>query len=168
VCRILPAVPTVAPAQHRRKWKMKTVPPRSLLYLALVALPLSLGSRLPADTFTAQLSGAAEVPPIQSQATGTATVTIDGNQLTYKIEVKDLDNPTMAHIHEGAPGSDGPPVVPLWSGQKSIGFTGVLAEGKVTVKPDVIAAIRAGKTYVNIHTEVHASGELRGQLEPAK
>lgn len=146
---------------------MKTPPPRSLLYLALVALPLSLGSRLPADTFTAKLSGANEVPPIKSQATGTATVTIDGNELTYKIEVKNLDNPTAAHIHEGARGFDGPPVVPLWSGGKSIGFTGVLAQGKVTVKPEVIAAIRAGKTYVNVHTKVRSSGELRGQLEPA-
>jgi hypothetical protein len=168
VCRTLPAVPTVATAQQRRKWKMKTVSPRSLLYLALVALPLSLGSRLPADTFTAKLSGGAEVPPIDSQATGTATVTIDGDQLTYKIEVKNLDTPTMAHIHQGARGFDGPPIVPLWSGEKPIGFTGVLAEGTVTVKPDVIAAIRAGKAYVNVHTKVHSSGELRGQLEPVK
>lgn len=147
---------------------MKTPPPRSLLYLALAALPLSLGAHLQVETFTATLSGGSEVPPITSSATGTATVTIDGNQLTYKIEVKNLDNPTMTHIHQAARGLDGPPVVPLWSGQKPIGFTGVLTEGKVTVKPDVIAAIRAGKTYVNVHTKVHPSGELRGQLEPAK
>lgn len=151
---------------------MKTLPTRStrstrsLVYLALAALPVSLGARLPAETFTATLSGASEVPPVTSQATGTVTVTIDGNQLSYKIEVKNLDNPTMAHIHDAGPGRDGPPIVPLWKGDKAIGFTGVLAQGKVTVKPSDIAAIRSGKTYVNVHTRNHPSGELRGQLTP--
>jgi CHRD domain len=147
--------------------RTKTLPTRAMLYLAIAALPLSLGARLPADTFTATLSGSSEVPPMQSSATGTATVTLDGNKLTYKIEVKNLDNPTMAHIHKGAPGTDGAPIVPLWKGAKSIGFTGVLAEGTVTVTSDVAAAIRSGDTYVNVHTKQHPAGELRGQLAPA-
>lgn len=146
---------------------MKTLPARSVLYLTLAALPLSLGARRPAETFTATLSGGSEVPPITSKATGSATVTLDGNKLSYEIRVKNLDNPTMAHIHKGAPGHDGPHIVPLWDGDKPIGFTGVLAKGTVTVKPEVAAAIRSGNAYVNVHTQEHPSGELRGQLEPA-
>jgi hypothetical protein len=146
---------------------MKTLPTRSTLFLALLALPLALGARPKPESFTAALSGANEVPANDSKATGTATVTIDGNQLTFKVEVSNLDNATMAHIHGAAPGQNGGVLVPLYKGDGAAGFSGVLAQGTVTVEPAVVEAIRAGNAYVNVHTKANPRGELRGQLEPA-
>ncbi len=142
--------------------------PKRALPLALVpALFWAPGSVRPADTYTAALSGANEVPAVTSDATGTATVTIDGNELSWRVEVKGLDNPTMAHIHGAAPGENGGVLVPLFREDKGEDFSGVLTEGKTTVEDDVIAAIRSGNAYVNVHTKANPRGEIRGQLKAA-
>ena len=145
---------------------MYTLPKRSTLFL-VPFLFMALGARQPADQFTATLSGASEVPAVESTATGTATVTIDGHTVSWKVEVKGIDNPTMAHIHGAAPGENGGVLVPLFRDAKGEGFSGVLTEGSTEVKDEVIAAIRAGNAYVNIHTKANPRGELRGQLKPA-
>lgn len=142
--------------------------PRRTLSLALVpALFWFLGSVRAPDTFTATLSGADEVPAVETAATGTATVTLDGNELSWRVEVKGLDNATMAHIHGAAPGENGGVMVPLFREDKGANFSGLLTEGTTTVEDDVVRAIRAGNAYVNVHTTAHPRGELRGQLEPS-
>jgi hypothetical protein len=142
--------------------------PKRLVPLVLVpALVWGLGSVRPPETFTATLTGAAEVPAVTSEATGTATVTIDGHELSWRVEVKALDDATMAHIHGAAPGENGGVLVPLFREDKSGAFSGVLTEGKTTVDDDVIAAIRAGNAYVNVHTRANPRGEIRGQLKAA-
>jgi len=146
---------------------MPNLPKRVLPLTLFAALVWALGSVPPADTYTATLSGANEVPAVESDATGTATVTIDGNVLSWRVEVKGLDNPTMAHIHGAAAGENGGVLVPLFREDKGEDFSGVLTEGKTTVEDDVIAAIRAGNAYVNVHTEANPRGEIRGQLEAA-
>jgi hypothetical protein len=141
--------------------------PRRSLPLALVpALVWALGARRPAEEFTATLDGASEVPAVQTHATGSATVTIDGDQLTWHVEVSGIDHPTMAHIHGAAPGENGGVLVPLFREDKGEGFSGVLTEGSTTVEADVIEAIRAGNAYVNVHTQTNPRGEIRGQLTP--
>jgi len=146
---------------------MKILPNRSLLLVTLAALPLALAARPKAETFTAALSGSNEVPAVDSKASGTATVTLDGNKLTFKLEVSNLDNATMAHIHGAESGKNGGVLLPLYAGEGSAGFSGVLAQGTVTVGDNVLEAIRSGDAYVNVHTKAHPGGELRGQLKPA-
>jgi trimeric autotransporter adhesin len=146
---------------------MKILPGRSTWLLTLVALPLALGARRQAQTFTATLSPSSEVPAVDSKASGKATVTIDGNQLSFKVEVSNIDNATMAHIHAGAAGANGGVLVPLYKGDGSAGYSGTLAEGKATVEANVIEAIKSGNAYVNVHTKANPKGELRGQLVPS-
>ena len=148
---------------------MKTLPARTALFLALLALPLALGARAKPEKFTATLSGASEVPANASKATGKATVTIDGDKLTFELDVSNMSDATMAHIHGAAPGKNGGVLVPLYKSDSAAGFSGsgVLAQGTVTVKPEVVKAIEAGDAYVNVHTKANPRGELRGQLKPA-
>ena len=86
----------------------------------------------------------------------------------------------MAHIHLQAPGANGPIVVWLYPPapppQLIPGrFDGVLAEGTFTAAnlmgplagmslEDLVAEMRAGNTYVNIHTTANPGGEVRGQI----
>ena len=143
---------------------MSKLPTRSLSLLLAPALFLALGSRPAAEQFTATLDGASEVPAVDTDATGTATVTIDGNELSWHLEVTGLDNPTMAHIHGAAPGENGGVLVPLFREEKGADFSGVLSEGRTTVDDSVLEAIRAGNAYVNVHTAANPRGEIRGQL----
>ena len=134
------------------------------------------------QTFTASLDGASEVPKVNSKATADATFTVspDGNKIEYTLMVRDLTDPTMAHIHVGMPGKNGPVVAALYptanakpaKGQEN----GQLVQGEITaanlVGPDkgkplsvLVKAIQDGDAYVNIHTQEHKSGEIRGQLK---
>lgn len=125
--------------------------------LCLLAVPAM------AQTYTAQLSGASEVPPTASQGTGTATVTLHGTTLDYTVSYKGLTGtPLMAHIHGPAePGKNAGVMVPL----KDV--TADPIKGTATATQQQIDDIKAGKTYVNIHTEKNKGGEIRGQLKPA-
>ena len=141
------------------------------------------GAAIAADqTYTATLDGASEVPKVNSKATADATFTVspDGNKIEYTLMVHDLNDPTMAHIHVGMPGKNGPVVAPLYptanakpiKGQEN----GQLVQGEITaanlVGPEkgkplsaLVKAIKDGDAYVNIHTQEHKSGEIRGQLK---
>jgi hypothetical protein len=125
--------------------------------------------------FEATLTGAAERPtPVSTNATGTATVTIDeANQtLTFNVTVSSLVDATLAHIHTGGVDEAGPPVVTLLSTQVAGTTNGVLASGTIQASAisggetfaTLVEKIRNGTTYVNVHTVANASGEIRGQL----
>src|SRR5215475_6040825 len=72
--------------------------------------------------FSANLSGKSEVPPVDTKASGTAQfqISADGKQIDYELNVKDLNNFMMAHIHQGKSGENGPPVVMLSMGKGKI------------------------------------------------
>lgn len=101
----------------------------------------------------------------------------DGKQLDYKLTVKDIENVTAAHIHLGKKGENGPPVAGIFAGPKKTGkFKGVLAEGVITDKDlmgdfqgkgldALVKEIKAGNTFVNVHTDAHPDGEIRGQIK---
>jgi hypothetical protein len=161
-------------------------------FFALAMLLAACSSSVPGDSlevlsahnrnFRAHLSGSEEVPPADTRAQGQAIFQLskDGTELSYKLIVANIENVTMAHIHLAPRGQNGPVVVWLYpegpppqliSGR----FNGVLAEGVITeadlVGPlagasfdDFIAEIRAGKTYVNVHTSQFPPGEVRGQI----
>ncbi len=145
---------------------MVKLPKRSMLLLVPVLFAV-LGARPSADQFTATLSGANEVPAVETTGSGTATVTIDDHTVTWKVEVTGVDHPTMAHIHGAAPGENGGVILPLFKEDKGADFSGVLTEGSATVEDSVLEAIRSGNAYVNVHTQANPAGAMRGQLKPA-
>jgi hypothetical protein len=124
------------------------------------------------------LTGAEEVPAVVTGAQGQATLKIadDGESITYKLNVSDMDGVIQAHIHLGAAGVNGAPVAFLFGPVTGgVDANGRLASGTITadnlVGPlageplsDLIAAIESGGAYVNVHTVAHEGGEIRGQL----
>ncbi len=152
-----------------------------LLAVALVvALPLAA---LAAEPFTATLTGDAETPPVETDATGSANVTIsdDGTSIDFEVTFEGLSGDgtaTMAHIHFGPNQNEpGPPIiwfteVGVTDGSNSSPLSGTATEDDFTPNADAgpqtwdeaLEAIRAGDTYVNVHTTTNPGGEIRGQL----
>lgn len=109
---------------------------------------------------TAVLSGASEVPPNASTATGSASVWLNPGQsrVCYAVTVEGLTGTLSgAHIHIGAAGVNGPVKVPLAIPDLA---------GCADVDPELIKAIRQnpGNYYINVHTSAFPGGEIRGQL----
>jgi len=116
--------------------------------------------------FGTTLAGANEVPgPGDSDATGSAAITIDmtNGQVCYNLAVQNLTLPaTMAHIHRGAAGESGPPVVPFDKAPDASGN----AVGCVLVDAALLQEIANNPAgfYVNVHTSDFPDGAARGQL----
>ncbi len=106
------------------------------------------------------LKGDAEVPPVTTAATGTVDINVaPDHKVSGSIKISGLV-PTMAHIHEGAVGKNGPPIVTLIkAGNDS--FT-VPADAKLSDAQ--YASYLDGKLYVNVHSANFPNGELRAQL----
>lgn len=137
--------------------------------------------------FIAHLSGDAERPtPVDTDAGGLAVFHLnkEGTELRYKLIVTNIENVTQAHIHCGSADVAGP-VVAFLFGFVAEGVTqnGVLAAGTITAgdvipRPDsaqcpggvanfdeLLAKMRSGDAYVNVHTLQFPGGEIRGQTE---
>src|SRR5260370_10429563 len=87
--------------------------------------------------FEATLSGQEQAPQIDTPAKGTFVLSGNGKSLRYTLSVADVENATMAHIHIGHLGEEGPIAVWLYPSNPSPverkgKFTGVLAEGTIT------------------------------------
>ena len=106
------------------------------------------------------LSGANEVPPVTTTASGTGTVTINADHtVTAKISARGM-TATASHIHEGAMGANGPVIVPF---VKSGDNTFEAPPGS-KLTDEQFASYKAGKLYVNVHSAAHPGGEIRAQL----
>jgi hypothetical protein len=132
--------------------------------------------------------------PADSKGQGEAIFRVsgDGSSVDFRVIASNIDNVIMSHIHCGNAGSSGPirmwlyPVIgpsgaPAASGSGP--HNGVLASGTFNPTgvtcPDgtpLLDAIRAGRTYVNVHTNDGVGavntgpgdfpgGEIRGQLD---
>jgi hypothetical protein len=108
------------------------------------------------------LSGAQEVPPVTTSASGEASITVaaDG-AVSGSITTKGVVA-TMAHIHMAPAGQNGPVVVPMT--QTADGVWSIAAGAKLTA--DQLKAYQAGELYVNVHSAEHKGGEIRAQLKP--
>ena len=112
--------------------------------------------------FDANLTGANEVPPADPDGTGTAQVHIASalNTICTELEIRDIGAVTAAHIHRGAAGVNGPPVVTLSiPGDDDSDDCDVVADALL----DEIVDNPAG-FYVNVHTADYPNGAIRGQL----
>src|ERR1700735_1979319 len=126
----------------------------------VVAAPMS---------FKATLNGAQQVPPVTTSATGTADLTYDPSTrvLTWNVSYSGLSGPaTMAHIHgPAAAGKNAPPVIFL--SEKGAAVANPI-KGQATLTPEQAQQMMAGDWYINIHTQAHGDGEIRGQVVPPK
>ena len=138
------------------------------------------GQPVPSEVFAARaLSGTKERPnPVTTTATGSATFEVQsGGSVRYNVAVSGITGVIMAHIHTGVADSAGPIAVTLFTSTTPTGpLTGTLATGSFTstnvqlsgVSLDsLLSLMRRGRTYVNVHTQVNQSGEIRAQIEPA-
>lgn len=109
------------------------------------------------------LSGANEVPAVNTSATGTARIRVTANKKLYSIvSVSNLqtgDAVTAAHIHAGAAGTNG--AVLLGIAANAADF----AVEKVFTLSDVIYnSLKTDALYVNVHSTLYANGVVRGQI----
>ena len=163
--------------------------PRSLVArvlaaaLALAGLACSNDNTAPAAAtrFTVTLTSANERPtPNSSTATGTATFTIDetAGTITYTVTVANIVNVIAAHIHVGRSDAAGPIVVNLLATTPPAGtINGQLTTGTITAASigtgvpitfaSLLALMRSGDIYTNVHTQANPGGEIRGQLVAA-
>lgn len=152
------------------------------LAIAALAIPSAAVARSnEANDFEATLSGAEEVPVVVTGASGEAEfeLSADGKSLHFTLEVEDIANAFMGHIHFGAAGVNGPVVVwlfpihgcapgPPMSGE--LFFEGTLTQADICPNPfiktfdQLVKALRTGQAYANVHTRVHPGGEIRGQI----
>lgn len=131
--------------------------------------------------FTANLTGDSEVPPVTTNATGTADFELndDGDEMSYDLEVEDIEGVLFAHIHQGSDSENGPIVVTLFNASEPTDeVDGTLESGTFEAEDfegplqgqnmtDLVDAVEGGQAYVNVHTEVNPPGEIRGTIEVA-
>ncbi|MEM1057404.1 MAG: CHRD domain-containing protein [Bacteroidota bacterium] len=139
------------------------------MLLALVLSPLASAQIL----FRADLTGAQEVPPVTTTASGLATAVLDGSTLILRGSFEGLEsdyNPSIgSHLHLAPAGQNGPVVFVLDPAltEDRRGGTWFGPENRfANITPDQAQALRDGTLYVNVHTIDNPSGELRGQLTP--
>ena len=108
-----------------------------------------------------KLSGAEEVPPVSTPGSGSGSFRVaEDGTITGSVTTKDVQG-TMAHIHRGAKGQNGPIIVPL---DKNGDAYTVPAGRKLT--KEQLEDLKKGNLYVNVHTNANKGGEVRGQLQP--
>ena len=107
------------------------------------------------------LTGQEEVPALSVPGSGSGAFRVaEDGTITGSVTTKDVAG-TMAHIHRGAKGANGPVIVPL---DKAGDTYSVPAGRKLTAAQ--IQDLKAGNLYVNVHTAKNKGGEVRAQLQP--
>lgn len=128
-----------------------------------------------------------EAHGLDTGASGHATFEINPEEgiVEYEVHIDRICDPTQAHVHMGGPDEAGPVVTWLYPEDQQEPrhiegfFSGTLAEGTITpadfVGPleglsfeEAAARLEEEGAYVNVHTEEHPRGEIRGQIEPVE
>lgn len=110
------------------------------------------------------MTGLQEVPGAGDEdGTGTVTVRVEpaNSRVCWTLYARQIDPPTAAHIHRGAAGQAGPPVVSLTTPDRS-----GRSEGCAAISPGLARELTAEphNFYVNVHTGAFPGGAIRGQL----
>lgn len=106
------------------------------------------------------LCGAQEAPAVNSNAVGSAVVSVDnGNtNLHYQVVADGLSGPaTAAHFHTGQVGVSGPVLLPVDVPSPASG-------GVISINGNDAVAIENQNIYLNVHTAANPGGEIRGQV----
>ena len=165
----------------------------ALASLALLTLPAAAaeGDGSQTHRVATRLQSYQEVPAVSSTATGDFQAVIDdrAGTISYRLSYAGLTGDVrQAHIHFGQRSVNGGVSVFLCQTETNADPTGLapqcpqsgtvtgllqavnMAEGTVPqgITPgefaELIAAIRAGVAYVNVHSSTFPGGEIRGQL----
>ncbi|WP_428492107.1 CHRD domain-containing protein [Rhodopila sp.] len=135
---------------------------RVLLITALSAVLASAASAATV-TYTARLSGRAEVPKTDSKGKGRLKAEFDTTSkvLDYTLTFEGLSGPaTAAHIHGPATRAQSAGVVvPLGEKNPTSPIT-----GSATLTDEQVKYLHSSKLYVNVHTAANPGGEIRGQI----
>jgi hypothetical protein len=147
---------------------------------ALVGSTASAGNN--GRTFTASLNGFNETPSISTTGRGSFRLTINASTISYRLTYSRLENPAaQAHIHFGDRDVAGGVIAFLCGGgdKPACPATGGTVTGTIdaadVVGPndqgieagsfaELVRAIRANHTYVNVHTSRFPAGEIRGEI----
>lgn len=158
---------------------MRTTSRRTAGHLLAIAVSLVMAGApaIAGDLhFVGHLQGSQEVPPVDTLASGLAQVTVNGERtaIHFVLDVAGIDPAaiTMAHIHAGIPGVNGPVIFTLSPGSFTSPLAGTLADADLEPHPEVgvstfadaISKMRDGAAYVNVHSTANPGGEVRGQL----
>jgi hypothetical protein len=134
----------------------------SLALLASTAFANHLTGNL---LFSARFSGAQEVPPVETDATGVGSFFLNASMdtLCITITVNGLSGPiTGAHIHEGMMGMNGGVLVGLTDNVNGNSLRATITGEDLT--PELLEAMFNEGLYFNIHTDENPAGEIRGQI----
>jgi hypothetical protein len=132
-----------------------------LILLASLSLAACAGMMSDAKTVPVTLTGAEEVPPVSVPGSGKGSFTIgDDGSVQGSVTTTGVQG-TMAHIHIGPRGQNGPIVVPLTKNGDT--YT---APAGAKLTDAQLQAFKAGNLYVNVHTDRNKGGEVRAQLQP--
>jgi hypothetical protein len=134
--------------------------------LTVASLALTPATAMAATVkLVATLDGASETSGGDPDGTGRFSADIDAEtgDVCYVLVASKIAKPVAAHIHAGAAGTDGAPVVTLE-------VTGPDGDLCMAVEPDVLKPIVATPEgyYVNVHTADFPKGAVRGQLAKGK
>lgn len=167
---------------------------RIIVVVAVLGTALAVGSvQAAADhdrgfggkRFNTLLSGYEEVPALSVDGRGSFVAEIDKSETTISFTLRYeglTGDATAAHIHLGQPGVAAGVIAFLCGGGgqdpcPGAGgtVTGTIDASKVVgpagqgIEPgefdELVAAMRAGATYVNVHTALFPGGEIRGQVK---
>ncbi len=129
-----------------------------------------------ADSFAATLSGAAEVPSLASDGSGSFQLVSGEVSATFTLVLANVTDISQAHIHQGAADANGgvvaflfDPIDPGASTQTALSLSGTLSVEDLVgaLEGDwdgFLAGLAAGTLYVNVHSAANPAGELRGQI----
>lgn len=154
--------------------------------VALVALALTGASAVAGgdDQFSARLGGFQEIPSISTSGHGTFSATVEDDSLHFTLSYWGLSGPAaQAHIHLGRLATAGGVSAFLCGGtgeacpsgaSGTVTVTGVITAEDVIGPEDqgidaeefdeLLGAMDANATYVNVHTGLYPTGEIRGQV----
>jgi hypothetical protein len=144
-------------------------------------------------TFKAALIGYEEVPAVSTTGSGSFKATLNraGDKVSWKLSYRDLEAPVQqAHVHFGQPSVNGGVSAFLCSNlpgkpanvqacpaapakiSGTIRAQDVVGPAEQGIEPgalgELAAAMQAGITYANVHTDKFPNGEIRGQIAPKR
>ena len=139
------------------------------------------GGGQPSSRFQVVLSGESEVPPVATETKGIAIFDMDtaGSELSYELWIWGGDGITEVHVALGGSTENGGAVAVLFGSAKegvsrdSSWVTGAVTDadliGELEGMPvsALVDEVRAGNAYVEVQSESHPQGEIRGQVDPA-
>lgn len=118
----------------------------------------------------ATLTGAQEVPPVTTSASGTGTIVVDSSTqaiITAVATTSGIPMASAAHIHMGGAGTAPPNNIilglDLITNDNTSSATAVAMPGVILTDAQY-ASLLAGNLYFNVHTATNTAGEIRGQI----